>query len=476
MNYRSGDLSKLDVACMLAAALAYLLVRQQDAVGLVVLKASGATYVPPRSSAGHLQAILQALEGLRGEGPTRLSDAADLLSEKAQRRSAVVLLSDLFDEDPGALSRLLQLRLRKNDVSIFHVLDPAELEFPFEDNTLFLSMEDERSQQANPREIRESYLEELQGFLDGARRRCFELDCDYEPVRTDEPMDRALLRYLGAARPGGGRRHEPRVRQPVDALGRLARGGPPAGPPLQPQARPAAPLRGHRLRAALAPAHPRAGCGSSGSSSSWCAPFLLALPVALARPQARKEEAAASPQGPAATAIVLDTSLSMAYGLDGKPLLERAREMAKDALASLAAEDPVTLVPASRTRRPRGRRARAGERARRAGARGADAPAAGRHRLPGPRGAGAGRVHAARQADRPGDRLDRGRLPARRARPHHPHAAGRGAPRGGAARRRRRRPRAAQRGGGRAQGRGRARGGARAFQLTATVANHSRRR
>jgi len=72
--------------------------------------------------------------------------------------------------------------------------------------------------------------------------------------------------------------------------------------------------------------------------------FLLALPVALARPQARKEEAAASPQGPAATAIVLDTSLSMAYGLDGKPLLERAREMAKDALASLAAADPVTLV------------------------------------------------------------------------------------------------------------------------------------
>ncbi len=202
MNYRSGDLSKLDVACMLAAALAYLLVRQQDAVGLVVLKASGATYVPPRSSAGHLQAILQALEGLRGEGPTRLSDAADLLSEKAQRRSAVVLLSDLFDEDPGALSRLLQLRLRKNDVSIFHVLDPAELEFPFEDNTLFLSMEDERSQQANPREIRESYLEELQGFLDGARRRCFELDCDYEPVRTDEPMDRALLRYLGRRETG----------------------------------------------------------------------------------------------------------------------------------------------------------------------------------------------------------------------------------------------------------------------------------
>ncbi len=197
MNYRSGDLSKLDVACALAASLAYLLIRQQDAVGLMVLRERSVEYIPPRSSAGHLQAILQSLEGLRGEGPTHLGDAADLLSERARRRAAVIVLSDLFDEDPRALSRLLQLRVRKNDVSVFHVLDPAELEFPFEDHTLFQSMEDERSLQANPREIRDSYLEEMAGFVDGTRRSCFEADCDYEQVRTDESLDRVLLRYLG---------------------------------------------------------------------------------------------------------------------------------------------------------------------------------------------------------------------------------------------------------------------------------------
>jgi hypothetical protein len=114
----------------------------------------------------------------------------------------VVVLSDLFDEDPKGLARLLQLRLRKNDVSIFQVLDPAELEFPFEDNTLFLSMEDDRQQQANPREIRESYLEEMKGFLDATRKRCFELDCDYEPVRTDDALDKVLLRYLGRRESG----------------------------------------------------------------------------------------------------------------------------------------------------------------------------------------------------------------------------------------------------------------------------------
>lgn len=196
MNYRSNGLSKLDVACTLAATLAHLLVRQQDAVGLLVLRADGDRYVPPRAAAGHLQAILEALEGLQGEGPTRLAGAADLLSEKARRRAAVFLFSDLFDETTRALERLLQLRLRKNDVSIFHVLDPAELEFPFEDHTLFLSMEDERFQQANPREIRDSYLEEMGSFLERAKGRCAEMDCDYEQVRTDEALDRVLLRYL----------------------------------------------------------------------------------------------------------------------------------------------------------------------------------------------------------------------------------------------------------------------------------------
>ncbi len=196
MNYRSGALSKLDVACALAASIAYLLVKQQDAVGLLILKSKGVEYVPPRASANHLQTLLDALEGLKGEGPTNLGAAADLLAEKAQRRAAIFLMSDLFDEDPAALKRLLQLRLRKNELSVFQTLDPYELEFPFEDNTLFQSMEDERFIQANPREIRESYIEELQGFLADSRRQCAEMDCELETVRTDEALDKVLLKYL----------------------------------------------------------------------------------------------------------------------------------------------------------------------------------------------------------------------------------------------------------------------------------------
>ena len=196
MGYRSGALSKLEVATTLAGALSYLLVRQQDAAGLTVLGQGGQGDIPPRSAAGHLMALLGALEQLEPKGGTDLCAAADHLAEVLPRRAMVVVFSDLFDEAPDALRRILQLRARKHDVAIFQILDPAELEFPFDDPTLFLSMEDDRRLEVNAREIRASYLEELQAFLAQCKALCAESDVDYQLVRTDEPLDGALLKFL----------------------------------------------------------------------------------------------------------------------------------------------------------------------------------------------------------------------------------------------------------------------------------------
>jgi uncharacterized protein (DUF58 family) len=121
---------------------------------------------------------------------------ADQLAEIASRRSLIMIFSDLFDDRAEALKRLLQLRARKNDVAVFHLLDPAELTFPFDDLTLFLSMEDERKLEVNPREIKRSYLTEFQAFLSQVRSSCAEADVDYELVRTDERLDSVLLRFL----------------------------------------------------------------------------------------------------------------------------------------------------------------------------------------------------------------------------------------------------------------------------------------
>jgi uncharacterized protein (DUF58 family) len=196
MGYRTGALSKLEVATTLAGALGYLLVRQQDAAGLSVLGEGGQSDIPPRSAAGHLMDLLGALEQLQPTGGTHLHAAADHLAERLPRRAMVVVFSDLFDETPDALRRILQLRARKHDVAIFQILDPAELEFPFDDPTLFLSMEDDRRLEVNAREIRESYLEEVEAFLAQTKALCAEADVDYQLVRTDEPLDAVLLQFL----------------------------------------------------------------------------------------------------------------------------------------------------------------------------------------------------------------------------------------------------------------------------------------
>jgi uncharacterized protein (DUF58 family) len=204
MGYRSGALSKLEVATALAGALSYLMVRQQDAAGLSLLTGDRIRDIPPRAAAGHLMTLLGTLEELQPNGGTHLHAAADHLAEALPRRALVVVFSDFFDDAPDALRRILQLRARKHDVAVFQILDPDELEFPFDDPTLFLSMEDERRLEVNAREIRESYLEEVGEFLAETKALCAEADVDYQLVRTDEPLDGVLLQFL--ARRQGRRR------------------------------------------------------------------------------------------------------------------------------------------------------------------------------------------------------------------------------------------------------------------------------
>jgi uncharacterized protein (DUF58 family) len=196
MAYGSGPLSKLDVARTLAGAMSYLLVRQQDATGLTLFSGGELHDVPPRANASHLNVVLEALDDTGAHGTTDLALAADHLAEKLPRRALICVFSDFFDDRADALRRLLALKARRHDLAVFHLVDPLELTFPFEDPTLFLSMEDDRRLEVNPREIRESYLEEMGRFLEETRQTCMAADVDYERVRTDEALDSVLLRFL----------------------------------------------------------------------------------------------------------------------------------------------------------------------------------------------------------------------------------------------------------------------------------------
>jgi uncharacterized protein (DUF58 family) len=188
--------SKLEVAGALAASLAWLLVRQQDAAGLLLANDRVVRAVPPRATASHLPHLVETLAAAEGAGPTRLGAALDWLVENARRRAAVVLFTDLLDADEAVMKRVAQLAKRKHEVTLFHVLDPAELEFPYDDPTLFTSMEDGRSVEAAGRDVRRGYLEEVGRWLEATKRAAAEADVDYALVRTDAPLEQVLLPFL----------------------------------------------------------------------------------------------------------------------------------------------------------------------------------------------------------------------------------------------------------------------------------------
>lgn len=205
MGYASGDVSKLEYARVLAASLAYLLVKQADGVGVVVFGGGVREYLPVRATGAHLHEVLDLLGRMEGDGPTDLPAAVDFVSERAHRRSLVLLLTDLLDPEERVLSHVRRLRGRRHDVALVHLLDRAEIDFPFEDPTLFVGMEDERRLQVSPLQIRDSYREEVRAFVDATRQSLREADIQYQLTPTDTPYDRAIIDFLGQ-RIGPGRR------------------------------------------------------------------------------------------------------------------------------------------------------------------------------------------------------------------------------------------------------------------------------
>lgn len=197
MGYASGPWSKFDYGSTLAASLAYLLLRQQDAVGLVAFSSRIERMIPPKATPGYLFAILQALESAEPAGPTAAGAVLQELAGSLKRRGLIVLISDLLDEPAEVLKGLKQLRARGHDLLVFHLLDREEREFPFTEPTLFQDLEEENLElHTDPRLIRPAYLEALNGLIEGYRRSCASHLVDYALLETSTPLDRALGRYL----------------------------------------------------------------------------------------------------------------------------------------------------------------------------------------------------------------------------------------------------------------------------------------
>ncbi len=198
MAFSSDGLSKIDYARYLVAALAYLAARQNDAGALLAFNSERTICVPPRTRHGHLMTILNHLENLTTRGNADISEAMERLASLIRKRSLVILVSDFYQETEKIVKGLRYLHHRGNDVIVFHVLDPMELDLSLDQISTLEDMENHDRLPYIPEVSRKAYLELLRRHIQSLRKECEDIYIDYQLLDTRQPLDRALHRYLSA--------------------------------------------------------------------------------------------------------------------------------------------------------------------------------------------------------------------------------------------------------------------------------------
>ena len=198
MDYKGehSPLSKREYASIVGAALASLLVKQRDAVGLATFDEGVRQYIPPASTSAHMRMMLEMMERRNNEPKTNLANTFHDLAERIKRRGMLIILSDLFNDPDTILRGLQHFRHRKHEVIVFHVLDRDEISFPFKDSSVFEGMEGEEAIPAEPNALRREYLKIFGEYIEALKKGCRELNMDYQQLPTDLPIDAAISRYL----------------------------------------------------------------------------------------------------------------------------------------------------------------------------------------------------------------------------------------------------------------------------------------
>lgn len=197
MNYRyDAKITKLEYACYLTAVLSYLMIRQQDSVGLTTFDTELHLDMPARSSPRHFNEMMRQMEAVQPCGETNIPEILHRLANRFKRRCLIVLISDLYDDPAEVMRGLHHFRHRRHEVIVFHVLDKAELEFPFKDTIAFHDLETDERIQIDSAYVREPYLEQIREFTETYRRECAETQIDYVLTDTSVPYDFMLSRYL----------------------------------------------------------------------------------------------------------------------------------------------------------------------------------------------------------------------------------------------------------------------------------------
>ena len=198
MGYASKKISKIQYATYLAAALSYLLIKQRDAVGLATFSNKIYRFLPPKSTSGYLQFILKELNEIKLERQTtNVSETLHELAEKIKRRGLIILLTEFLYEDPEKiLQGLKHFRHYDHEILVFNILDPQDKFFDFKQDVTFVDMETGEKVKTQPFFLRERYRRHIDDFYNNLQKECLNFQIDFQNIITDEPFDKALIRYM----------------------------------------------------------------------------------------------------------------------------------------------------------------------------------------------------------------------------------------------------------------------------------------
>jgi uncharacterized protein (DUF58 family) len=196
MEYGRGPMTKFDYAATVAASLATLLIEQQDPVGLALFDSQPRELLPPAATQAQLARIIGQLESARPDRPTELGGVIQSLADQLKKRGLVMIISDLLTELPEFFDGLARLQYRGHDVLVLQVLDPDELELPFQDLVLFKDIEGSEELFAQPWSFRKAYCQAMRDFVEEVRGGCVARGIDHVLLRTDEDLATSLSHYL----------------------------------------------------------------------------------------------------------------------------------------------------------------------------------------------------------------------------------------------------------------------------------------
>ncbi|MBS3742107.1 MAG: DUF58 domain-containing protein [Candidatus Cloacimonetes bacterium] len=196
MQFSTQAVDKLDYAKTLAAALSYLLVTQQDAVGIMSFADKIKKYIPPRASRAHLNTVFHQLDKLQADNETNTAEVLHKLAERIKKRGLIILISDMLDDEESIMKGLQHFRHNKHELLVFHIMDKQEMDFDYHAKTRFVDMESGEEIITNPWEIKKEYLKKIESMQKFFSTKCKNAHIDYVPINTKTNYDKALYSYL----------------------------------------------------------------------------------------------------------------------------------------------------------------------------------------------------------------------------------------------------------------------------------------